>query len=87
MGRAVELPLTFPGHSARVVVTPCADGGWDVRTEVDDRTLGCEHYVRWPQVERFHARMQEWVNTAQHAEDRRQPRHLVPVTEDHSHIC
>ena len=64
MNGAIEMPLSFAGHTARIVVSPAHDDGWHVRAEVDGRTLGWEHYTHWLQVERFRARMQEWINTA-----------------------
>jgi hypothetical protein len=65
-----ELPLTFAGHVARIVISSLPDGGWNVCAEVDGRTVGWEQYSNWTQVERFHARMQNWVTAAEAAEQR-----------------
>jgi len=61
---ALELPLDFAGHDAKVIATPLHAGGWHVRAEVDGRTLGWERYTWWAQVEHFHRRMQQWISQA-----------------------
>lgn len=63
-----ERPLHFEGHVARIVVTHLLNGTWRVCTEVDGRLLGWEQFARRIQVERFCARMQEWVAHAEAAE-------------------
>jgi hypothetical protein len=66
--RPQELPLTFPGHVARIVAKPDSDGGWDVCAEVDGRAVGWEHYPSWKLVEQFRERMQRWLGHAERAE-------------------
>ena len=61
---AHELPLVFEGHAARVCARSDADGGWDVRTEVDGRAIATDYCPDWRSVERFHTRMQQWLKAA-----------------------
>ena len=61
---ARDLPLFFDGHSALVRVRSDGDGGWGVSTEVDGREIASDYCSNWRSVERFHTRMQHWLNTA-----------------------
>ena len=65
-----ELPLSFAGHVARIVVTPLAKGGWQVCTEVDGRVLGWEQFVHKAQIDRFRERMQNWIRQVEDTERR-----------------
>ena len=69
-GHTFEVPLAFHGHTARLVVTQLAHGGWHVRTEVDGRVLGWEQFARRVQIDHFRARMQEWLAQAEASERR-----------------
>jgi hypothetical protein len=71
---AVELPLNYRRHTARVHVRPDEDGGWDVRTEVDGREIASDYCADWQRVERFRTRMQQWLRQAESAELRLAPR-------------
>ena len=64
----VELPLMLHAHRARVCAQPDADGGWDVTTELDGRPIGADYCGDWHRVERYRARMQHWLETAEPAE-------------------
>jgi hypothetical protein len=64
----IELPLSFEGHLARLVVTRVHRLGWHARAEVDGREIGWEHYPQWVQVERFRSRVQDWLKQAERAE-------------------
>lgn len=82
-----ELPLAFDGHDARIVAQADQDGGWDVRTEVDGRHMGSEHFAAWSLVEQFRARMQRWLEQAEIAEREASGR-LTPTPapwETHAH--
>ena len=65
-----ELPLTFDGHAARLEVTLLENGAWFVQTMVDDRVLGWERFARRAQVDRYCARMQQWLAQAEASERR-----------------
>jgi hypothetical protein len=65
-----ELPLAFDGHVARLVVTRPAPGVWHVETQVDGRVLGWEQFTGRAQVDRFRARMQQWLAHAAASERR-----------------
>ena len=65
-----ELPLAFDGHAAHLVVTHLPNGRWSVRTEVDGRVLGSEQFAMRPQVDRFRARMQDWLSQVEASERR-----------------
>jgi hypothetical protein len=67
---AFEMPLNFAGHNARILVTHPFNGPWLVRTEVDGRVLGWEQFAHRFQVERFRARMQDWIAQVEAAERR-----------------
>lgn len=58
---AFELPLAFDGHAAHLLVTHLPNGAWHVRTEVDGRELGWKEFARRVQVDRYRARMQDWL--------------------------
>lgn len=64
----VTLPLFFGDHSAHIVAKSTDDGGWDVRTEIDGREVGTDHFRRWHLVEQFRARMQQWLSEAHNLE-------------------
>lgn len=61
---AHDLPLDLRGHNARVLVEPDDDGGWSVSTEVDGRAVASDYCSDWRGVERFQARMQQWLAMA-----------------------
>lgn len=67
-----ELPLAFDGHTAFLAVTHLRDGAWLVQTVVDGRTLGWERFALRAQVDRYCARMQQWLALAE-ANERRLP--------------
>ena len=67
-----ELPLAFAGHSARLEVTHLQNGAWHVETKVDGRVLGWERFTLRVQVDRYRARMQQWLAQAEAGERRLQ---------------
>ena len=67
-----ELPLAFDGHTAFMAVTHLRDGAWLVQTIVDGRVLGWEQFALRAQVNRYRARMQQWLTLAE-ANERRLP--------------
>ena len=70
---ARDLPLDFGAHSARVHVEPDNDGGWSVSTEVDGRAVAADYCPDWRAVERFRARMQQWLTMAASGKARLSP--------------
>jgi hypothetical protein len=68
-----ELPLAFQGHTARLEVTHLENGAWLVQTKVDGRVLGWERLTRHVQVDRYRARVQQWLAQAEASERRRVP--------------
>ena len=68
---AFELPLAFDRHTARLEVTQLQNGAWLVHTKVDGRVLGWERFTLRVQVDRYRARMQQWLAHAE-ARERRQ---------------
>ncbi len=61
---ALELPLDIAGQPARVRACPDDQGGWNVSTEVEGRAIASDYCPDWRSVERFHARMQQWLRAA-----------------------
>jgi hypothetical protein len=61
----LELPLDLEHHTARVRVHADPNGGWDVTTELDGRAIATDYCPDWRRVERFHARMQRWLQDAE----------------------
>ena len=68
----LRLPLAFDGHSAHLEVTHLQNGAWYVETKVDGRVLGWERFMLRAQVDRYRARMQQWLALAE-ASERRLP--------------
>jgi hypothetical protein len=67
---AFELPLAFDRHTARLEVTHLQNGAWLVHTKVDGRVLGWERFTLRVQVDRYRARMQQWLAQAEARERR-----------------
>jgi hypothetical protein len=65
-----RLPLAFDGHTAHLEVTHLQNGGWLVYTKVDGRVLGWERFTLRVQVDRYRARMQQWLALAETNERR-----------------
>ena len=68
----LKLPLAFNGHTAFLAVTHLHDGAWLVQAMVDGRVLGWERFTLRAQVDRYRARMQQWLTLAE-ASERRLP--------------
>ena len=60
-----SLPLAFDGHTAHLDVTHHRNGAWLVSTSVDGRVLGWERFALRAQVDRYRARMQQWLALAE----------------------
>ena len=69
--KTFELPLVFDRHSAHLDVTHLPNGAWHVETNVDGRVLGWERFALRVQVDRYRARMQQWLALAEARERRR----------------
>ncbi len=67
---AVDLAVPFGHHEARIHVRPDDDGGWAVSTEVDGREIASDYCAQWRHVERFRARMEQWLKVAAATETR-----------------
>jgi hypothetical protein len=42
------------GHTAVIAYTLAATGGWDVRAQLDGRTIAMRHCIEWHGVERLY---------------------------------
>jgi hypothetical protein len=71
LDNSFELPLSFHGHAARVLVRRLRNGAWRACTEVDGHVIGWEQFTLRVQVDRFRARMQAWLTQAEANERRR----------------
>jgi hypothetical protein len=60
----LELPLSFGSDDAKVHARRDSDGGFAVSTEVDGREIASDYCPDWRRVERFRARMQQWLTNA-----------------------
>jgi hypothetical protein len=54
----LQLPLRFHGRDARLRVTPCDNGEWNVSVAVDGREIIRTHCSTWQRVELLRARLQ-----------------------------
>jgi hypothetical protein len=45
------------GHTATFTYALAKEGGWEVRAEIDERTVAIRHCIEWHRVERLH----EWL--------------------------
>jgi hypothetical protein len=62
---SLDFQLPFGDRVAQIHARPDDDGGWAVSTEVDGREIASDYCPNWRRVERFRARMQQWLKVAE----------------------